>query len=1143
MVGVLNDPITFVSNSPLPVGQPLQIKYTGPQEADIWYELIITDRQQITVLLDTGRVPDSRFGSHFPVFTSMPLDSLGSPYTATLTLNFESNSCSNTYSERIEVSNRPTLMALSDTVFCEGGYVFLKATAGATNYSWYKDGVLIKPDTYDNFFRVTESGTYRCYVFNAQGITGMTNPITVNALHNPPLAITSECLGDSIRLTVTPQSGLPVWNTLDTAFSIVTAKEGGYWVQITQPDSLHCFRQASFAVNGAFLDPVPPMEINLLLGDTAYCSQGLPDTLRFAVSPGCYSCLYKWEWDSTTTYFDGNNTFSLPRIPDHPFQLTVTAINDNKCTAVSAPFKVYVDTACCATTPAFTFNQPVNSSSLSNWNNVHAAINDIFTIDNNFSIGNSELEMGKHAVIYIDSGKTLTMTDSRLAACSGMWQGIVLKGDNSILILNGDTIEDAVLAIDALSGGLVQIENSYLNKNRVHLKVNAHGTIYNGTITGTTFTSQNFNGTYCPLNNLGYSQAGIEIDSVARWVIGDSASSRNTFRYVFQGICSNNSNLFIDHCRFESNLNSGFQVSGKKPSYLRFSGYSILHESQVGTPRNSLEVKNSEFHTNGYGIACFKSGDVDIQRCQFVNSADAAIYSYAPFDGNVFIRDNDFSNCRDAIYLSEPRVAQDIILRENRIDYGNGLLQYDNRRAIVASNKLPGATSLKINNNLISKARLGIYAINAWYTDISNNQIEVVRIPSAFNTSYGIWVVNGLGSQVTNDTIVTPFGLGSPHEVRGIRMETCSQSRVDENYVLNTTTGLNFLNTCNDTYFTCNQMINCSRGLTFWNISLPKQGASSAPADNKWENIPMVNRSSGSGNPFDYWHRYGVNDITRFNPGYLNILTRQENATGNSPCLMDIDTLPADLSNLSLEVVRDSVYFPLFYESNKWQAEEYVFNLINGDSLLMQRGLPTDIEVEAFYQRMLQHNISFYEDIRGLLEQENYLQAIVELMNIQPEGELEADLSQVYDLLPDFLEKDLEPTASDSFLLQNIAYKLSAINGSAAFMARAILDAEIDDEITGPLLKLAYDNGSSEDFVKIFPNPASGHFSIELLNPKNDRIQSIELYDLKGVLNLQLSPNSASAQLSVSHIENGLYVVKVHTNNRAINTKLIWIKR
>ena len=70
-------------------------------------------------------------------------------------------------------------------------------------------------------------------------------------------------------------------------------------------------------------------------------------------------------------------------------------------------------------------------------------------------------------------------------------------------------------------------------------------------------------------------------------------------------------------------------------------------------------------------------------------------------------------------------------------------------------------------------------------------------------------------------------------------------------------------------------------------------------------------------------------------------------------------------------------------------------------------------------------------------------------------------------------------------------------------------------------------------FTTLYPNPTSDILNIET----DQKISKIEVYDVSG--KLAISTNGKDKKVTVSNLNNGMYFIKLYTENGVINSKFI----
>ena len=87
-------------------------------------------------------------------------------------------------------------------------------------------------------------------------------------------------------------------------------------------------------------------------------------------------------------------------------------------------------------------------------------------------------------------------------------------------------------------------------------------------------------------------------------------------------------------------------------------------------------------------------------------------------------------------------------------------------------------------------------------------------------------------------------------------------------------------------------------------------------------------------------------------------------------------------------------------------------------------------------------------------------------------------------------------------------------------------------------ISVGVENLLSEDLIKIFPNPNNGNFNLEVDDLK---IESVEVFDLQGKLFFQkiTRKNQPSVSVNLKYAPNGIYFVKVKTQEGVLTKKII----
>ncbi len=93
------------------------------------------------------------------------------------------------------------------------------------------------------------------------------------------------------------------------------------------------------------------------------------------------------------------------------------------------------------------------------------------------------------------------------------------------------------------------------------------------------------------------------------------------------------------------------------------------------------------------------------------------------------------------------------------------------------------------------------------------------------------------------------------------------------------------------------------------------------------------------------------------------------------------------------------------------------------------------------------------------------------------------------------------------------------------------------DKEEGVVLPIPQNNYDRPDF-RIYPNPASSivHFTT---GDYPGQIQTIELFDMQGRKVANIQPLQSTATLDISHLPDGVYIIRVSTSNDVMTRKLV----
>ncbi|MBK7964603.1 MAG: fibronectin type III domain-containing protein [Bacteroidetes bacterium] len=93
---------------------------------------------------------------------------------------------------------------------------------------------------------------------------------------------------------------------------------------------------------------------------------------------------------------------------------------------------------------------------------------------------------------------------------------------------------------------------------------------------------------------------------------------------------------------------------------------------------------------------------------------------------------------------------------------------------------------------------------------------------------------------------------------------------------------------------------------------------------------------------------------------------------------------------------------------------------------------------------------------------------------------------------------------------------------------------------TTAALRLTGSDDVEEALISVHPNPASQYFQLDVNSDSDEKIRKVELYDLTGkMVASELVSDETTFKFPIQDFNNGVYVVKIQTNNNYISRRLI----
>jgi PKD repeat protein len=202
--------------------------------------------------------------------------------------------------------------------------------------------------------------------------------------------------------------------------------------------------------------------------------------------------------------------------------------------------------------------------------------------------------------------------------------------------------------------------------------------------------------------------------------------------------------------------------------------------------------------------------------------------------------------------------------------------------------------------------------------------------------------------------------------------------------------------------------------------------------------------------------------------------------------------------------------------------------LMKDTTVYLCDGLFYDSGGEAFnYNDNEDYTITFV----SLLESGS-LEVVFHEFEIEDETDCASDFLEVYDGM------GIDAPLIGKYCGTNIPNSITAHNINGALTFRFISNEEVN--LPGWKAFITCDTSVGifefeDDRIAIYPNPATDHFTIESDTP----IDIVALYNMAGKLIMQIQPENTQQFLSTENLKGGIYLVRIETNGKVYNKKLI----
>ncbi|MBP6512579.1 MAG: hypothetical protein KA347_07915, partial [Bacteroidia bacterium] len=797
------------------------------------------------------------------------------------------------------------------------------------------------------------------------------------------------------------------------------------------------------------------------------------------------------------------------------------------------------------------------------------------------TLRNLTLSMGENAWINVMSGQRLVLENCSITTCgSNMWRGIVLdkRGDRKspeIEFISPNFIENAETAVYLTRESIFNIEGVTFNNCFVDLEiVNQKGNSNTNTIFGCNFTSSGA-GLIAP--HLGERKfAGIVLDDVDLVNIGINSTDvddANTFAESIYGIKSKNSSIRL--------LKSNFHDIWENSTSTR--GVCLYSESDFDFTDRSIQVGNgssdaqNNFSRSISGIVGFGEMTYSIRNNQFgINDVaeDRLVRQGIAISTNgnkdiTISNGNSFRQYNNGILISRPGGKGTVLIDNN--DFFQAFINSSNFTGTainfftVHPTKMLDAT---ISNNTIGteagtdQARIGIRLSMLDRVIIENNHIHfhLGAVPS--ENYRGIWsqVCKNIKIQNVNE-VTNQSGLVSniTNSLIGIRMDMSYGSCIEENTLENLGYGMSFSGNSLVYSLFQNQFINYNEGIRLvvadigakQGYEFPVNSGTGNFLNNTWTSTANdLNRIEGDlmySTGIDWYTNTSNSVDDEYPSSVLNPLIKAfelTSPTSNSQCPdfeeIDVPPITARIRNdLFGGIVNDTArYEETYYNQFRYLARQAVYQTLKEFPELLEMDDEADDDFQEFYQSLNSSNINKIDSVETLFSENKLDEAAALLSNFEDTNDIESNYKYVYLAYLNYIANgDSVLSPSDSSILLEIANLNSLTDGKAVFVARNMLNLEIEDELSSSLRMQQIKNSSKKEEpskLKVFPNPASVSVHVEISNGVIP--ERTDFYDLAGrVCFTHFGPGD----INVSKLQAGFYLLKAEANGMSYFGNLI----
>lgn len=788
-----------------------------------------------------------------------------------------------------------------------------------------------------------------------------------------------------------------------------------------------------------------------------------------------------------------------------------------------------------------------------------------------------KVAMANNAIIKVDPGATLVVSGSLLSSWGSMWSGIVLYPGSRLIVQNGATIENALLAVDSKGGAPFTIDDSKLNRNYKGVWMEPFAGTHPGVIRNTIISCLDNNGN--PTNLVLSPKAGIpaysgiEISNVTQASVGtDLYNKTNTFDNLEMGIISTNSNLTA----YNNNFNRIKWVTNTqlgRAIYATNSDVPTAERTLIVGGNANIYQKNT--FTNCYmGAYANLNQDVSIVSNKFTNITHTAAYvlSCGAAGNSVSILNNTLDDCQRAIFLSGSKGSSYVEVSNNSINAtgsakpnGIGISISD-----VSLSTSGTAPTMNVLNNNIQRVALGIEVTNYTMPTVRNNTLTNLSDLGSSTSTNGILVTTCPSANVESNLVKGPSAASqNSWWMAGIRFESSANTKVIYNGIEDIGRGLFFSGSNAGTQVAKNNMKNNYNGLIL-NFGMIGYQLGSPGACKATENTWQGSVPAGGSNLFSYYSdgtQSAMNLLSTTNPAWIVDMKTPGNivssvAGGSTAYLVSIYTCNttsgytgghrkgAEIHNIAhdqlIKLAKDEINFPVLDASAKWWAKYNLYNQLQSDLKLQEE----EPELKTFSDIYKAGNLGKLYQLNESINKNDWSTASALSNGFVSKNTIEQNLKDVY-LISIINQKNnaFDPAAIKK--LQAIAKLCPYESGPAVYNARALL-ARVDDVIYSNSCEMPTPESKSRgvvsntnenlffteaESISVYPNPSNEKLNVYIPLEKG-QTGMLLIFDLAGKLIKAMSLTSGNdiSEISTAELNEGIYTYRLIVGNANVKS-------